>query len=175
MKAAVPDSCSQQLQRTHLLNNSSAPDQKIRISHHQALPVPEVQYTDRYYFRRSHLLSNLTHFAGVVIAPRRPSSRIRQIEFLSLSEKRILLIIVTADGDVQNRIVTTDKAYSPAELVSAANYLTHNFAGLDFEHFFLQPMDNPQRLANTEAAVNYCMAHPQWRLSLQTHKYIGIP
>ncbi len=81
----------------------------------------------------SHLLSNLTHFAGVVIAPRRPSSRIRQIEFLSLSEKRILLIIVTADGDVQNRIVTTDKAYSPAELVSAANYLTHNFAGLDFE------------------------------------------
>ena len=49
------------------------------------------------------------------------------------------------------------------------------FAGLDFEHFFLQPMDNAQRLANTEAAVNYCMAHPQWRLSLQTHKYIGIP
>ncbi|ANY16406.1 7-carboxy-7-deazaguanine synthase [Bordetella pseudohinzii] len=49
------------------------------------------------------------------------------------------------------------------------------FAGLDFEHFFLQPMDGPQRLANTEAAVSYCMAHPQWRLSVQTHKYIGIP
>ncbi|UCV27484.1 heat-inducible transcriptional repressor HrcA [Ferribacterium limneticum] len=81
----------------------------------------------------SQLLSSLTHFAGVVIAPRRQSSRIRQIEFLSLSEKRILLIIVTSDGDVQNRIVTTDKAYSPSELVSAANYLTQNFAGLDFE------------------------------------------
>jgi heat-inducible transcriptional repressor len=81
----------------------------------------------------SQLLSSLSNFAGVVIAPRRQASRIRQIEFLSLSEKRILLIIVTTDGDVQNRIVTTDKAYSPSELVSAANYLTQNFAGLDFE------------------------------------------
>lgn len=81
----------------------------------------------------SQLLSSLTHFAGVVIAPRRASSRIRQIEFLSLSEKRILLIIVTTDGDVQNRILNTEKAYSPSELVSAANYLTQNFAGLDFE------------------------------------------
>ena len=81
----------------------------------------------------SQMLSSLTHFAGVVIAPRRSSSRIRQIEFLSLSDKRILLIIVTTDGDVQNRILNSDKAYSPAELVSAANYLTQNFAGLDFE------------------------------------------
>ena len=86
----------------------------------------------------SQLLSSLTHFAGVVIAPRRQSSRIRQIEFLSLSEKRILLIIVTADGDVQNRIITTDKAYSASELVSAANYLTQNFAGLDFEQMRLR-------------------------------------
>ena len=81
----------------------------------------------------SQLLSSLTHFAGVVIAPRRTSNRIRQVEFLSLSEKRILLIIVTTDGDVQNRILNSDKAYSPAELVSAANYLNQNFAGLDFE------------------------------------------
>jgi heat-inducible transcriptional repressor len=81
----------------------------------------------------SQLLSSLSHFAGVVIAPRRQASRIRQIEFLSLSEKRILLIIVTTDGDVQNRIITTEKAYSSSELVSAANYLTQNFAGLDFE------------------------------------------
>ena len=81
----------------------------------------------------SQLLSSLSNFAGVVIAPRRQASRIRQIEFLNLSEKRILLIIVTTDGDVQNRIVTTDKAYSPSELVSAANCLTQNFAGLDFE------------------------------------------
>jgi 7-carboxy-7-deazaguanine synthase (Cx14CxxC type) len=49
------------------------------------------------------------------------------------------------------------------------------FAGLKFEHFFLQPMDGPQRAENTQAATEYCLAHPQWRLSLQTHKLIGIP
>jgi len=49
------------------------------------------------------------------------------------------------------------------------------FAGLEFEHFFLQPMDGPARGDNTRRAVEYCMQHPQWRLSLQTHKYIGIP
>jgi 7-carboxy-7-deazaguanine synthase (Cx14CxxC type) len=49
------------------------------------------------------------------------------------------------------------------------------FAALAFRHFFLQPMDGPDRLPNTEAAVRYCLDHPQWRLSLQTHKLIGIP
>jgi 7-carboxy-7-deazaguanine synthase len=49
------------------------------------------------------------------------------------------------------------------------------FEGLDFEHFFLQPMDGPQRERNTQLAVSYCLAHPQWRLSLQTHKLLGIP
>ncbi len=48
-------------------------------------------------------------------------------------------------------------------------------AGLPFRHFFLQPMDGPERAANTAAAVSYCLAHPRWRLSLQTHKMIGIP
>ncbi|MGD0143936.1 MAG: 7-carboxy-7-deazaguanine synthase [Rhizomicrobium sp.] len=49
------------------------------------------------------------------------------------------------------------------------------FAGLMFDHFFLQPMDGPDREANTKLATDYCLAHPQWRLSLQTHKLIGIP
>ena len=80
----------------------------------------------------SHLLSELTHFAGVVVAPRKEAVRIRQIEFISLSETRILLIIVTTAGDVQNRILITRRAYTPSELVSAANYLNQNFAGLDF-------------------------------------------
>ena len=48
------------------------------------------------------------------------------------------------------------------------------YAGLGFDHFFLQPMDNAQRDASTRAATEYCLAHPQWRLSLQTHKLIGI-
>jgi 7-carboxy-7-deazaguanine synthase (Cx14CxxC type) len=49
------------------------------------------------------------------------------------------------------------------------------FAGLAFERFFLQPMDGPGRDAATAAAVDYCLAHPQWRLSVQTHKYLGLP
>jgi 7-carboxy-7-deazaguanine synthase (Cx14CxxC type) len=49
------------------------------------------------------------------------------------------------------------------------------FEGLGFDHFFLQPMDGPFRDANTQAALQYCLAHPRWRLSLQTHKLLGIP
>jgi 7-carboxy-7-deazaguanine synthase (Cx14CxxC type) len=49
------------------------------------------------------------------------------------------------------------------------------FASLSFRHFYLQPMDGPDRECNTHLAVNYCLKHPQWRLSLQTHKLIGIP
>jgi len=47
--------------------------------------------------------------------------------------------------------------------------------GLGFRHWFLQPMDGPDRVRNTELAVRYCLAHPRWRLSLQTHKLVGIP
>jgi heat-inducible transcriptional repressor len=81
----------------------------------------------------SQLLSELTHFAGVVVAPKRKSPAFRHIEFLSLSEKRVLLIIVTAEGDVQNRILFTDRAYSPSELTTAANFLNENYAGMTFE------------------------------------------
>lgn len=49
------------------------------------------------------------------------------------------------------------------------------FGGLAFDHFWLQPMDGPERAANTAAAVAYCLAHPPWRLSVQVHKLVGIP
>ena len=49
------------------------------------------------------------------------------------------------------------------------------FEKLDFERFYLQPMDGPDRAANTAAAIRYCLEHPKWRLSVQTHKYLGIP
>jgi len=48
------------------------------------------------------------------------------------------------------------------------------FEGLDFQHFFLQPMDGPERVRNTDMAIRYCLAHPRWRISLQTHKLMGI-
>jgi len=49
-----------------------------------------------------------------------------------------------------------------------------SYAGLAFQHFFLQPMDGPGRQANTEQAIRYCLDNPAWRLSLQTHKFVGI-
>ena len=78
------------------------------------------------------LLSSLSHFAGVVMVPRR-ASLFRQVEFLRLSDRRILLIIVTPEGDVQNRILHTERDYTPSQLVEAANYLNSRFAGLDLE------------------------------------------
>jgi heat-inducible transcriptional repressor len=81
----------------------------------------------------SHILSQLTQFAGVVMTPRRRAVTFRHIEFLRLSEKRVLLIVVTPDGDVQNRILFTDREYSAAELVEVANYINQNYSGLSFE------------------------------------------
>lgn len=78
------------------------------------------------------LLSSLSHFAGVVMTPRR-ASLFRQVEFLRLSERRILLIIVTPEGDVQNRILSTERDYTPSQLTEAANYINAHLAGLDFE------------------------------------------
>ena len=49
------------------------------------------------------------------------------------------------------------------------------YEALAFKYFFLQPMDGLSRAANTELALRYCLDHPQWRLSLQTHKFLGIP
>ena len=80
----------------------------------------------------SQLLSELTHFAGVVMTPRR-SGGFRHLEFLRLSDTGILLILVTPEGDVQNRILLTEKHYSPSELVEAANFLNQHYAGLNFD------------------------------------------
>jgi heat-inducible transcriptional repressor len=80
----------------------------------------------------AQLLSSLSQFAGVVMTPRR-SSTFRQVEFLRLSERRVLLIIVTPEGDVQNRILHADREYSASELTEASNYVNQHFAGLDFE------------------------------------------
>ena len=80
----------------------------------------------------AQLLSNLSHFVGVVMAPRR-SSVFRHIEFLRLSERRFLVIIVSPDGDVQNRVVLTQVDYTQQQLVEAANFLNTNYAGLTIE------------------------------------------
>jgi heat-inducible transcriptional repressor len=80
----------------------------------------------------ANLLSSLSQFVGVVMTPRR-TSVFRHIEFLRLSEKRILVIIVSPDGDVQNRVIFTEVDYTQSNLVEAANYLNTHYVGLAIE------------------------------------------
>ena len=81
-----------------------------------------------------------------------------------------LCISPKADSAVVQRSGNELKLVYPQTGVDPAAYADWNF-----EHFFLQPMDNALRADNTAKAVEYCLQHPQWRLSLQTHKLIGIP
>lgn len=81
----------------------------------------------------SQMLSGFTHMAGVVMVPKREHVIFRQIEFLPLSGKQVLTILVTKEGEVHNRIIETHKAYSPAELVQAANVLNQHYAGAGLE------------------------------------------
>ncbi|MBK6005056.1 heat-inducible transcriptional repressor HrcA [Ramlibacter ginsenosidimutans] len=80
----------------------------------------------------AHMLSNLSQFVGVVVSPRR-SSVFRHIEFLRLADRRFLIIIVSPEGDVQNRVVHTAADYSQAQLAEAANYLNAHYSGLTIE------------------------------------------
>ena len=81
----------------------------------------------------AHILSSLSQFVGVVVAPKR-SSVFRHIEFLRLSDRRFLVIIVSPEGDVQNRVIFTDVDYSQQQLVEASNFLNIHYAGLAIEH-----------------------------------------
>lgn len=101
----------------------------------------------------SQLLSQLTQFAGIVVVPRHKQARIRQMEFLNLSDKRILLIIVTADGDVQNRILFTQRNFSQAELIEAANYLNQHCLDLDLEQVRVRVMDELHQLRGDMTAL----------------------
>jgi len=92
-----------------------APDQPLRVISNAA-----------------QLLSNLSHFVGVVVAPRR-ASVFRHIEFLRLSERRILVILVSPEGDVQNRVLFTEMDYSTTQLIEASNYLNAHYMGLTIE------------------------------------------
>jgi heat-inducible transcriptional repressor len=77
----------------------------------------------------SSLLSQITRLAGIVMLPRQEQNAVRQIEFLQLSANRVLAILVTQEGRVHNRVIVTDRPYSPAELVEAANFFNDTYAG----------------------------------------------
>jgi 7-carboxy-7-deazaguanine synthase (Cx14CxxC type) len=92
---------------------------------------------------------------GTVAAP-------QGLDWICVSPKAGAPLVQRSGNEL--KLVYPQTAFDPSQFLS-----------LNFNHFFLQPMDGPSRAANTELAVAYCMAHPQWRLSLQTHKFLGIP
>jgi heat-inducible transcriptional repressor len=80
----------------------------------------------------AELLSSLSSFAGVVLTPRRAST-FRHVEFMRLSDRRILMIVVSPEGDVHNRILLVERPYSQSQLIEAGNVLNQQFAGMSFE------------------------------------------
>ena len=87
------------------------------------------------------------------------------VDWVCVSPKAEAELVVRAGDEL--KVVVPQVGFGAAEL--------DDFLELDFDHFFVQPMDGPDLAANTEAAVSWCLAHPRWRLSVQTHKAIGIP
>jgi 7-carboxy-7-deazaguanine synthase (Cx14CxxC type) len=83
------------------------------------------------------------------------------VDWICVSPKAQAPVVQTAGQEL--KLVYPQAGVDPAR-----------FEGWDFERFLLQPMDGPARAENTEAAIAYCLAHPRWRLSVQTHKYLGI-
>ena len=102
----------------------------------------------------SNLLSAVTHLAGVVTVPRRSQSVFRQIEFLPLSERRVLAIIVIDETEVQNKILDVERDFSESELRQAANYLTHHWRGRDVYRVRSQLLEEMQQ---TRASMNQLM------------------
>jgi 7-carboxy-7-deazaguanine synthase len=84
------------------------------------------------------------------------------LDWICVSPKAGVPLVLRAGDEL--KLVYPQQGLDPADLT-----------GLAFDHFFLQPMDGPHRAANTAEAAAYCLAHPLWRLSLQTHKFIGLP
>jgi len=98
------------------------------------------------------LLSQLTQFAGVVMTPKRRDATFRHLEFLRLAERRVLLILVTSEGDVQNRILHTDRSYSHTQLIEATNFFNQHFAGQPFSTIRSRNLAKPK--PNSSAASN---------------------
>lgn len=119
-----------------------------RLQPHKTTHVP----ASRIISNAAQVLSSVSQFAGVVMTPRH-ASVFEQIEFLRLSEKRILLVIVTPGGEVQNRLILTDVDYTPSQLTQAANYFNQQFSGKSFEQVGLQLKAELQQLQSDMSAL----------------------
>ena len=95
-------------------------------------PVLQSDQPQKIISNAADLLSSLSHFVGVVMVPKR-GMVFRHIEFMRLSEKRLLVIIVSPDGDVQNRVIFTESDYSAQQLIETSNYLNSNYSGMSID------------------------------------------
>ncbi len=102
----------------------------------------------------SRLLSGVTHLAGVVMMPRHERNAFRQIELLPLSGARVLAILVTCEGEVHNRVITTERSFTPSQLEEAANYLNRMFTGQDLKEVRRRLLDD---LKHTHANMDALM------------------
>lgn len=115
-------------------------------------------------------LIDALHTAGFEIAVETngtieaPAGKTGSIDWICVSPKANAPLVLTAGQELK-------LVYPQSE----AEAQPERFETLDFQHFYLQPMDSAARDKNTQLAVSYCLSHPKWRLSLQSHKYIGIP
>ncbi len=111
---------------------TAQPPRERDMAQQQFEPQLQPDQPQRVIANAANLLSSLSKFVGVVTAPRK-ASVCHHIEFMRLAERRVLVIMVSPDGDVQNRVIFTAQDYTQAQLVEASNYLTHNYAGLTIE------------------------------------------
>ncbi len=118
-------------------------------------------------------LSELTQFAGVVATPKRAALKVRQIEFLRLSERRVLLIIVMPDGEVENRVLLTHKDYNQGQLTEAGNFLSQHYADLAFGDMH-QCLQNELRQLQHDmtALMSAAMAASDEALARQHEDYV---
>ncbi|HEV7164948.1 MAG: heat-inducible transcriptional repressor HrcA [Gammaproteobacteria bacterium] len=97
----------------------------------------------------SHMLSSITHMTGVVTIPKREHISWRHIEFLQLSDNRVLVILVVNDGEVQNRVLNLERGYDAASLQQIANYLNSHFAGRDIQSARSELLNEMRRTRET--------------------------
>ena len=128
-------------------------DTMLTVQRHQ-LNAPELapEQPQKVIANAAQLLSNLSQFVGVVMAPRR-ASVFRHIEFLRLSQGRLLVIIVSPEGDVQNRVIFTDVDYTPTQLIETANFLNTHYAGMTMEQVRESLKTEVERLRGEVAAL----------------------
>ena len=125
----IPTALGYRLFVDTMLTTRAAPFMNAPGLHAQRLAPDQPQ---KVLSSAAHMLSSLSQFVGVVMAPRR-SSVFKHIEFLRLSDRRFLVIIVSPDGDVQNRVIFTEADYTQSQLVEAANFLNSHYAGMAIE------------------------------------------